>query len=139
MCMAKIAKDYGDWMYVVFRVIVGIIFAMHGAQKFGIGSEMTPAGFAGFAGVPVWMGYLVAMTELVAGVCLVLGLFGRWAAAAGAVVMLFAWILLHSKQGLNPLANGGEAAALNFAAFMAIMKLGNGKCSLEQAIFKKEH
>ena len=137
--MTKIAEKYGDWMYVIFRVLVGAMLALHGAAKFGIASQMNVAGFASFAGIPVWLGYVVALTELVGGVCSVLGLFTRWAAAAGAVVILCAWAMIHIKTGFNPLANGGEAAALNFAAFMAAMKMGNGKMSLEQGIFKKEY
>lgn len=139
MCMTKIAKDYGDWMYTIARVIIGAMFAVHGAQKFGIGSDMTVAGFAAFAGVPVALGYVAALIELVGGLCIALGLFTRYSAAFGALVMLAAWGLVHLKGGFNPFTNGGELPAAYFAMFLVMMKLGNGKYSLEQSLFKKEH
>ena len=139
MCMTKIAKEYGDWMYTIARVIIGAMLAVHGAQKFGIGSDMTVAGFAGFAGVPVALGYVAALIELVGGVCLVLGLFTRYAAALAALVMVSAWGLVHLKGGFNPFTNGGELSAAYFAIFLVMLKMGNGKCSLEQSLFKKEH
>jgi uncharacterized membrane protein YphA (DoxX/SURF4 family) len=138
--MAKIADKYGDWMYTGAKIILGLLLATHGLQKFGIGSEMTISGFAAFAGVPVMFGYLVALIELVGGVCLVLGLFTRYAAALGVLVMIGAWTLVHAKGGnFNPFTNGGELSAAYVAMLLTIMKLGNGKLSLEQVIFKKEH
>ena len=119
--MTKIAEKYGDWMYALARVILGAMLTTHGAQKFGVGSEMTVAGFAGFAGVPVALGYVAALIELVGGVCLVLGLFTRYAATLGALVMVSAWILVHAKAGnFNPFTNGGELSAAYFAMFLAI-------------------
>jgi putative oxidoreductase len=136
--MTRIAKDYGDWMYGAARIILGAMLATHGLQKFGVGSDMTIAGFATFAGVPVALGYVAALIELVGGVCLVLGLFTRYAAALGALMMISAWGLVHLKGGFNPFTNGGELSAAYFALFLVMMKMGNGKCSLEQSLFKKE-
>jgi putative oxidoreductase len=139
MCMTKIAEKYGDGMYILARIIIGAMLAVHGAQKFGVGSDMTVAGFAGFAGVPVALGYVAALIELVGGMCIVLGLFTRYAADLAALVMIMAWVLVHAKGGnFNPFANGGELSAAYFAVLLIMMKLGNGKWSLEQAIFEKE-
>ncbi len=140
MCMTKIAEKYGDEIYGVAKIIVGLMFALHGAQKFGLlGDGMSLAAFAGFAKIPLWISGLVALTELTAGICLVLGLFSRWAATAGSIVMVVALSMAHFPNGMNPLTNGGELALAYLAFFVAVVKLGNGKWSLEQAIFKKEH
>jgi putative oxidoreductase len=138
--MTKIAEKYGDMMYGVAKIIVGLMFVLHGSQKFGmLGDGMSIAAFAGFANIPIWLAYLVALTELVGGVCLVLGLFSRWAADALAVIMVAALAMVHFPQGMNPLTNGGELALAYLAFLLVVIKLGNGKWSLEQAIFKKEH
>ena len=139
-----IANKYGDGLYVVARILVGLMFSLHGAQKFGLLNDGTSvAGFSGAFGFPLWLGGLVALTELLVGICLVLGLFVRWAAVIGGIVMVCAVALAHSSA-LIPIASykagsGGEGALLYLAFFFVAMKIGNGRASLEQALFKKEH
>lgn len=61
---------------LVARVIVGIIMAAHGWQKL---AQIGPVGFGqGLAGMgvplPVFMGYVVTLTEFVGGIALIMGL-----------------------------------------------------------------
>ena len=56
----------------------------------------------------------------------------------GGIVMIVALLFVHFPQGINPLANGGEAALLNLAAFLVMKAYGAGKWSLEKALWKKE-
>ena len=114
----------------MFRVFVGGMFFMHGAQKmFGW--------FGGKGGVQLasTMG-LAGTVELVGGLAILLGFFSRLAALGGALVMLGAFFQVHFPQGWNPLANGGELALLYFAAFLALIVSGNKKWSLEKKLMK---
>lgn len=125
-------KKNQDKMYFVFRVLVGGMFFMHGAQKM-------LGWFGGPGGVQLvtTMG-LAGAVELVGGLAILLGFFSRLAALGGALVMLGALVTVHFPQGWNVLANGGEAAMLNFAAFLVVMALGNGKWNLEKSLLNKE-
>lgn len=136
----KYLEKHADKFYVVFRVIVGLLLAWHGASKFGLlGSTMTISGFAGFAGVPVWLGGLAALIELVGGLFIALGLWTRIAAALGGLVMIGAWILAHiPKGGLNPMANGGELALIYLVAMLVLLSQGARKYGLEKTLFGKE-
>ncbi len=84
------------------RVIVGLIFVAHGAQKlFGMG----PAGVAGMFGhvgipVPGLTSTLVIGVELLGGAALALGLGTRFAAAFIGIDMLGAIGFVHLKHGL---------------------------------------
>lgn len=116
---------YKDYAYVVFRVLIGILFFLHGTQKllgwFG-GSA------AGLASLLWWAGLI----ELVAGIALVLGLFTRWVAAISAVEMAVAYVMVHASQGLNPLLNKGELALLYLVAFLVLATRGAGKWGLQK-------
>jgi len=129
------------YYYVVFRVIVGIVLAIH-----GYGKLFAQPGIAGFTGMLSGMGLpaagffavLVGLIEFVGGICIAVGLFTRLAAILGGIVMIVALLFVHFPQGINPLANGGEAALLNLAAFLVMKAYGAGKWSLEKALWKKE-
>ncbi len=121
----KCVQKYGDYLYVLFRAVVGILFFMHGWSKFA----------GGFA---QGLFLVAAIVEVVAGVGIFFGLFTRALAAVSAVQMAVAFFMVHAKQGLNPLANGGELAVLFFAAFLVLAVYGNKKWSVEQALLKKE-
>jgi len=36
MTIGKLMKRCGDYPYLAFRVIVGLLFMLHGAQKYGL-------------------------------------------------------------------------------------------------------
>ena len=125
---SKCVDKYSGYFYLVFRVLIGVLFFMHGWMKF---SGSNPAAF----GSLFWFAGAI---EVVAGVLLVLGLFSRLVATVTAIEMIVAWFVAHVSRGWNPLANGGEAAVLFLAAFLVVIVYGNGKLSLEPKLWKKE-
>jgi putative oxidoreductase len=110
--------------YVVFRVLIGFMFWCNGAKKL----------FGWFGGSPVelmsQMG-AAGVIEFAVGLLLVIGLFTRYAASLGALLMLAAYGIAHVSRGLLPIMNGGERALLYFAAFLVLATLGAGKFSLD--------
>lgn len=124
-CLSK----YGTQFYGVFRVLVGLMFFMHGAGKL----------FGWFGGTAQAVGSLIGVAgvvETLVGLALVLGLWSRLAALGGAITMLVAYFYMH--LGWNPLTSGGELAVMYFVAFLVIMRDGAGSWSLEKHIWGKE-
>lgn len=124
----------------VLRIIAGLTFAAHGAQKlFGW------FGGYGLAGVGQWMesiglapGYLMALlagsAEFFAGLALIVGLLARPAAAVLAVTMLVAIVSVHLVNGFFMSNNGYEFALALLAISLAVLVEGAGKLSLDQSI-----
>lgn len=93
--------DRLDLGLAILRVVVGIVFVAHGAQKlFDWGLGGTAEAFAGM-GVPLASitGPVVAFVELFAGAALILGLFTRWAAVGVGLVMAGAITFVHLPNG----------------------------------------
>ena len=123
----EILKRYNDILYLVFRVLVGLMFFLHGYDKIFV-KGMELASLIGFAGV----------VELVVGLAVFLGLFTRLAATLGGITMLVAYFKVHATNGLSPLANGGELALMYLAAFLVLLVYGAQKWGLEKEWLKKE-
>ncbi len=123
-------KNNSDWMYMLFRLLVGLMFFMHGAGKLFGWFGGPNVGFA------VSLVGLAGILEFLIGIAIVVGLWTRLAAFGGAVVMLVAFITRHLSW--NPLASGGELALMYFGAFLVLMIYGARKWSLEVAWLKKE-
>ncbi|MES2818996.1 MAG: DoxX family protein [Pseudomonadota bacterium] len=121
----------------LLRVIAGLTFAAHGAQKlFGW------FGGYGLEGVGQWMesigltpGYQLALlsgsAEFFGGLALIVGLLVRPAAAALAVTMLVAIFSVHWANGFFMSANGYEFALALLAITLALVIEGAGKLSLD--------
>lgn len=126
--LSKFAKKSENTMYVIFRVIVGLLFAMHGMQKLGV-----------FSGNPMTGLFLiVGIGETLVGLAILLGFLVRIATIGGVIIMAGAQIMSHFPKGFWPLFNGGEASMLFLVSFLVIFAMGAGKLSLEKALFKKE-
>ncbi len=128
-----------DYFYFLFRLVVGLLFFLHGAQKFGLIGEGNIAGFASAFGFSTGLASFVGLVELLGGLFILLGLWTRLSSALLSVVMLVAMILAHFPKGLNPLANGGELALLFFVGLLVLWDRGAGKWSLEKTLTGKEY
>ena|SRR3989344_5883075 len=112
-----------DYLYFVFRVLIGVLFLLHGIQKVtGIyDGKITLVSLIGLA----------AIIETIGGLFIIIGLLTRYTAIITAATMLVAYFKVHASGGLNPLVNKGEAALLYFAAFLVIIAFGSRKWSLD--------
>jgi len=131
MVLKKLQKYHAEG-YALFRIIVGLMFVQHGAQKllgwFGAKGTVPLLSLMGFAGT----------VELVGGLAIALGFFSRLASVGGIAVMIGALATVHFPQGLIPIVNKGELALVFLVCFIMVLVHGNGKWSLEQAVLKKE-
>ena len=115
--------------FALFRVVFGLLFACHGAQKlFGMlggqkvaGAKMLAAGIIEFGG----------------GILIAFGLFTAIAAFIACGEMAFAYFSSHAPMGFWPIRNHGELAVLYCFAFLFIAAHGGGRWSLDGLFFKR--
>ena len=128
----KFADKYKEHLYFLFRVLIGGVFFIHGAQKmFGwFGGTKLPslASLVGVAGI----------IEFFGGLLVLVGLFTRLVALVGAVEMAVAFFMAHFPSGWNPVLNKGEPATLFFAGFLVLLIYGNQKWNVERWLLGKE-
>ncbi len=124
------------------RATAGLFAMPHGAQKlFGLFGGDIGATIRFFDQVGLHpaapLAYLVGATEFFGGLCLVLGLFTRVAAAGIAILMLIAAFQVHLANGYF-WTNGGYEYPLFWAAIaLAVFIRGAGPASLDRAIGKE--
>jgi|SRR5690242_17055280 len=123
----------------VLRVVIGIIFLVHGWQKlFGLGFHGV-AGMFAHIGIPVppVTSVIVTLVEFLGGIALILGLFTRWAAALIACDMLGAIVFVHFKNGFSSAKGGYEFPLALLAAAIALALAGAGCWSADEMLFKR--
>lgn len=125
---------------LVLRVVVGALFAGHGAQKlFGLFGGHGINGTAGyFEQIGLRPGRLHATAagsaELLGGLLLAAGLVTPFAAAALIAVMTAAIITVHRPNGLWNPNNGYEYNLVMIAVAFALAGVGAGQWSLDHAL-----
>ena len=100
--MKPILGRFTDIAYALMRVVAGLLFAQHGAQKlFGVlgGTQMLDKPLMVAAGG----------IELVAGLLVAIGLLASIAAFVAAGEMAFAYFMVHAPQGFWPIVNKGDS------------------------------
>ncbi|MEF2277607.1 DoxX family protein [Deinococcus sp. YIM 134068] len=112
----------------LLRVVVGGVFAAHGADKiFGTGLEAVTANFRTWeVPLPLLTAPLVAVLELAGGVLLALGLGARAIAVMLAAEMLAALWFVHREGGFFA-PRGVELPLLLFAGCVAVAVGGPGR------------
>ncbi|MFR9793697.1 DoxX family protein [Streptomyces sp. MB22_4] len=118
----------------LLRVVVGFLFACHGAASlFGVlgGAVGTHGGT-----VPsgAWPGWWAAVIQLVGGLLVALGLFTRSAALICSGSMAYAYFTVHQPTGLLPIENSGEPSALYAWTFLLLAVFGPGPWALERLL-----
>lgn len=114
----------------LFRVVIGFLFACHGAASlFGV-----LGGSVGGGTVPTgtWPGWYAAVIQLVGGTLVALGLGTRIAAFISSGSMAYAYFKVHQPESLFPLQNGGEASAVFCWAFLLLVFTGPGAVAVDR-------
>lgn len=120
------------WGITILRVVVGIVFLVHGGQKLFVWGFGGVAAFMAKVGIPAPMLAAIAVTlvELLGGLALVLGLYTRWVAVPLAIDMAVAILVVHLPAGFF-LPDGYEFPLTLLAASVALALLGSGKAAVD--------
>ncbi|WNQ10032.1 DoxX family protein [Paenibacillus aurantius] len=111
------------------RIILGLVFAVHGYLKFQGGLDKT-AGFFSSLGLPGFMAYGVAVVELAGGLCLILGLGTRVIGALFAVIMLGAIFKVKLAKGFS----GYELELALFGMAVSLVLTGSRYLALDSLL-----
>jgi len=123
----KLIEKYADHAYALLRIMAGLMFAFHGAQKLlGLfGQSRPPLGSQLF---------FAGIIELFGGLAVMLGLRTRLAAFICSGEMAVAYFQAHWKFQIGshffPIVNQGELAVLYCFVFLFIATRGGVKWSL---------
>ena len=117
--MERVLGRFAPQLYAIMRIVAGLLFACHGAQKlFGVlgGQQVPLASQFGLAGV----------IELVGGVMIAIGFLTGTVAFIASGEMAFAYFTAHMPRGGVPIQNGGELSVLYCFVFLYIAARGAG-------------
>lgn len=127
------------WGITILRVVVGIVFLAHGAQKLFVYHISGVTGMFTHIGIPLpgVSAVVVTFVEFLCGIGLILGVATRLSATLVAIDMLVAILAVHLKNGFF-MPTGYEFALTLFAANLCLMLNGAGAASIE-GLFAKKH
>jgi putative oxidoreductase len=117
--MQRILGRFAPHFYALLRIVAGLLFACHGAQKlFGVlgGQQVSLMSQLGLAGV----------IEFFGGLMIAAGFFTSIAAFIASGEMAVAYFQVHAPRGLFPIRNGGEVVVLYSFLFLYMASRGNG-------------
>jgi putative oxidoreductase len=126
-----------DVSLLLVRIIVGVIFAAHGAQKlFGAFGGMGLAKTVEMMGGGV-LPYLVTIGEFFGGIGLIFGFLSRFSAASLIVIMIGAIAMVHGKNGFFSSSGGFEYNLALIGLLTPILLCGPGAFSIGRFFLPK--
>ncbi len=125
----KWLQKYADYAYALMRIMTGLMFSFHGAQKIlGLLSESQPP-----VGSQLWFAGII---ELLGGLAVMLGFQTRALAFLCSGEMAVAYFQFHWKFQIGrmffPALNKGELAVLYCFVFLFIASRGGVKWCLDK-------
>jgi putative oxidoreductase len=137
--LADFYVSFGRIAYTLVRIVVGIMFLMHVSGKFKVGAAAVAANVMSKNGLEpaLFFAYAVIVLETVGGVCLIIGLFTRFFAAALAIEMAIALLFVHLSKGYAAGGGGYEYVLLIGVVLFAIAMRGGGPYSADRMIGKE--
>ncbi len=140
----KIFRTDRDYLLSLLRMVLGIVFFAHGAQKvlgwFGGYGFSASIGGMEHMGIPAPFAFLAIAAEFAGGLGLILGFLSRIAAFGIFVEMSVAIAAIHGANGLfmnwlgNKKGEGFEFHLLALALLAIILVRGAGAISLDRLI-----
>lgn len=112
----------------VFRIVVALLFMMHGTAKLAGWPQGSPAPLGAW---PMWW---AGALEIVLGGLIAIGLLTRPAAFLASGMMAVAYFWMHFPDGFWPLVNGGETAVLYCFGFLLLVATGPGAFAVTRRI-----
>ena len=145
--MKNLFSTANDHAIALARLVLGVIFFMHGAQKTlawfgGYGFHATMHVFTTNLGIPAAFAILAIAAEFLGGIGLIVGFLSRIAALGIAVDMLVAIGMVHLRNGVfmnwygTQKGEGYEYHLLTIAFCIVIMVKGAGALSVDRALTK---
>ena len=143
----KLVQTSNDFTLTFARLILGIVFFAHGAQKMlgwfgGWGFSGTVGGFAKM-GFPVALAYFVIFVEFFGALSMIFGLLSRLGGLGITALMIGAILSVHIHNGfyMNWMnmkkGEGYEFHLLAIALAVLILIRGAGALSIDRAISPK--
>jgi putative oxidoreductase len=141
----KLFATSNDFALTVVRLVLGVTFFMHGAQKMlgwfgGYGFHATMGTFTHYLGIPAPLAFLAICAEFFGGLGLLVGLLSRIAALGIMVNMLVAIATVHHVNGFfmnwtgQQKGEGFEFHLLAIALAIVVLIKGSGAVSIDRAI-----
>lgn len=130
-----------DEALLLIRLVTGLLFAGHGAQKlfgwFGGHGLKGTGGFMESLGMRpgIQMAFIAGLLELAGGLLFALGLFTPVAAACIVITMLVAIVKVHGRNGLWVTSGGIEYNLVLIAVALTVAMSGAGAYSLDVRLF----
>jgi putative oxidoreductase len=144
----KLLKTTDDYALILARLVLGIVFFAHGAQKtlgwfggYGFGATMQL--FTQKLGLPAPVAFLAIMAEFLGSLGLIFGVLTRVAAFGIFCVMLAAVLMVHVHSGLfmnwsgSQKGEGFEYHLLAMALSAVLMLRGAGPLSVDNALSRQ--
>jgi len=125
--------------YALMRIVIGYILLMHGWVKIGAGAGAVAASVMAKNGLEpaIAFAYAAMFLETVGAICIILGLFTRFFAAALAVEMAIALVFVHAAKGFAAGQGGFEYVLLLGIVLFVIAIRGGGRYSVDRVIGKE--
>ena len=121
---------HAERIYALLRIIVGILFACHGAQKL-----FRALGGTAMTSNPMMLA--AGIIEFAGGLLIAIGLFTSWVAFIASGEMAAAYFMVHAKGGFWPIVNKGELAVAYCFLFLYIAARGSGPYSVDAAMRRR--
>jgi putative oxidoreductase len=143
----KLISTSNDFTYTLVRLVLGVVFFAHGAQKMlgwfgGYGFHGTMGFFTQMMHIPAPLAFLAICAEFFGGLGLLVGLLSRVAAFGIAMNMLVAIFTVHMQNGFfanwsgQQKGEGVEFHLLAIALALVVMIKGSGALSIDRALSK---
>ncbi|HVS61204.1 MAG TPA: DoxX family protein [Gemmatimonadaceae bacterium] len=131
--MKHTGARFAKWGMLPLRIVVGLVFLMHGGQKlfvFGLGGTADIMGKLGLP-LPFMCAAIVITVELLGGLAILLGVFARLAGAVLAFEMVIAILVARFAGGFFA-PYGYEFEFTLLGACLTFALSGPGRMSLEE-------
>jgi putative oxidoreductase len=143
----RLLQTTNDPVFTVSRLVLGLVFFAHGAQKMlgwfgGYGFSGSLSAFS-TSGMPMLLALFVILTEFFGSVALICGAFARVASGAIALLMVGAIAMVHAHFGFymnwfgQQKGEGFEYHLLAIGLAVAVLVRGAGSFSVDGLLSKR--